>query len=425
MDWNSVISFLEFGFVFSGKTFFRNIHRCPGNVVGVVSGGMIRYEEKKLGTAPCKRFCDREFESELKRLLHAFKTTSVVMDCSGGVDSRLLVTLANAEKIPYTLFVRGWKGCADIIIAEKIASLLHTNLAVLPAEPVENFHSEMLEAVWKEIDGVYPLFEAKQLLDSYTKKNTLERKYNIGGIGGGEYFRTYFCLRNKANTRGIVFSVNGMRSLVSNIIQTDLYERYIPFIQPFLWQKAPVSRMEKHHALYSSQIFPYKSGLLFGCAANYTPLYGPFLEYRFVTGIRNASASEKWFDKIFRKIISRNNSSLAKMKTIYGMSLSDNILYVVKDVFIFSFTFIKRVFSKLIKRKMYKPKKYVVSAENNFEGFKNSEIYHDMKNVLSKSGLLKENVDFESLSVNILERLLVIYFWFVFLEKQGISTGTL
>lgn len=421
IHWNGVISFLEFGFVLSGETFFSSIKRCLKNKIGIVTGDneKIQYIDKnytRLENGSIS-FDDKIFESKIKKLLSAFGEETLLFDCSGGVDSRLLVVLANSLDIPYELFVRGQKNCGDIQIATQIASIVNKKLNILNAKPVEDFSFDYLRSVWEQLDGFYPIFEGKQLLDAGKYKYKLNTKYSFSGVAGDFYFRDYYLLRNGLKHHCMIDIVSLHRSKVS-IINNNLYEKYLSFLHEKFANYFVTDRMEGEFLFASEQFLPYSTGRQFGFVSNYVYLYGPFLEHSFVRVCKKGTIFQKWFDKAFRLIISRNNKRLSKLKTLYGMTLSDDILDIAKDVCIFLLIFAKRIYCKVVKKRMYKPTSFVVSASCNFEEFKKSSIYQEMKSKLLENGLLKNDTSVESLSDKFLDRLLVIYFWLLFLENQ-------
>lgn len=427
----SLISFLEFGFCFSGTTFFNFIKRCSGKIIYHIDiDGVLQQEEKNI-KAINDRFDEKKFAERIISILKAFSTQSdiqdipssysketLVLDCTGGADSRLVIALAQKAKLNFQLFVRGHKDCADIVVAKKIAQLLEKELTICEAKPITDFSLDNLCSLWKKMDGIGSLFDGSQFLDAYKMKKKLGFSYSLGGFAGGEYFRNYVILRRGKKGDLARDLCNFCRTKIQGVNKTD-YEEYESMLNSVIRQNSnSKSKMMANVDLYRHEIFPYRSGSIYSVAARICPSYGPLGENLLAEWAQQLPFYKKWYSLVFRKIISNENTQLANLKTIYNNNLSLSIISLLHDASYDLIVFLKRIYSKIFAKKMYKPNSYYVSATTDCSELKKSIVYEQMIQYICELQIFDEFEYLQTIPDIVLDRLITLYLWGVFFQTK-------
>lgn len=418
IDWNAVFSFLEFGFCYSDLTFFKNIKKCTGDYIYKIENECIHTAQKEYKYGESIKNID-DYIKQLKKILSAFKNEKVLFDITGGTDSRLLVCLAESVGLNYELFVRGHGGAVDIKIAKEIAVLLNRPLHVMEAKAFDEFTEEGFLKLCTELDGMYMPLEGFQLLEAYKNRQQIGCTYNIGGLGG-EYYKTFWVMRNKKVNGRYTNAVFSREKLISDHFYCSIKELYDKYSDSLVTQLdiEDVSKLTTYLNWYRKHLFPKKSGILYGLSSKYTPAYPPLAETVFSSWIYSMPMFDRILKIFYRKIITRECRKLGELPTNTKISLSLRPLKLCNDLLVSFFRFIKRVNSKIFTGKMYSTVAERVSADTDESLLRNSTFLHDVYAVLREKNVLHKNADFSIMSIAMLERYLVIWFWLKKLQIQ-------
>ncbi len=429
LDKNNIVSFLEFGFCFSGSTFFSSVKRCSGQIIyRITDEGVLECQQKEI--KPIKeKFNAQDFSERILTIIRAFTNvieinkeisvpskTKLVIDCTGGYDSRLLIGLASKINLDFDLFVRGHENCADIFVAQKIAQILKKKLIVCEAKPLSDFSLEHLTSLWRQLDGTCSLFDGSQFIDAMKMKKRYGFVYSLGGFAGGEYFRNYIVLRRGKKGTYARSLCNYNRIRVVGINKT-IYQEYQAMIEEVVRSCDATSKMAANVDLYRREIFPNRSGPVYGVSSDLCPAYGPLGENLFAVWAQKLPFYKKWYSIIYRKILYKNKN-LATLSTIYGTNLSLSPISLLHDVALDIVVFTRRVFSKIFTKKMWKPTSFYVSAVTDCSEFKKTDVYQNMISSIDELNIF-DSKNSLLLSVNkVLDRFLLLYLWINFLKKN-------
>lgn len=418
LDWNAVFSFLEFGFCHSNLTFFKDIKKCAGDCIYKIENGCIHTNQKEYKYSESIKNID-DYIKQLKKILSAFKKEKVLFDITGGTDSRLLVCLAESIGLNYELFVRGHSDAVDIKIAKKIAVLLNRPLHVMEAKAFDEFTDESFLQLCTELDGMYMPLEGFQLLEAYKKRQQTGCTYNIGGLGG-EYYKTFWLLRNKKINGSYTNAVFLREKLESDHFYCsikDLYDKYSDTLVAQL-NIEDDSKLTTYLNWYRKHFFPRKSGSLYGLSSQYTPSYPPLAETIFSSWIYSMPISDRILKIFYRKIIARECRKLGYVITNSKTSLSFRPGNLSRDILVSFLTLLKRIGSRVFTGKMYSPDVERVSADTNERLLKNTAFLHDVCAMLQEKHVLLKNIDFSMMNIEQIDRYLVIWFWFTNITHQ-------
>lgn len=415
----SVLQFLEYGFVFGNQTFFYSILRCKGDYYYEFNkscGIKDNIKQITINNSKSKSIFKKKMEKILEAIKKEQKQTGkkLLCDCSGGADSRLIISLAQEVGLDFDLFVRGVPTCADIKVARKIASLLGKKLFELTPVDVKNFSNDNLFRIWRNSDGNYDLFEVDQFIDQYQFKQKKQVLYILGGLAGGEYYRNYRLLRRGKGKEFYYSELDNILRLRIQGVIPHIYEEYRIETDGLLKKIEQKSKNSTNIYYYLNYIFPGSSGILYNIASNYCCNYGPLGESMLA---KQFAAPVHFYKKIlnrwFRSIISKQNIQLAKEKTIYGMTLYNSFFSYFHDFMHSSFVLVKRVWSKIVFHKMYKPSSFTVSAVTNLDSFINTSEYMNMVEEIHKLNIFQSRECILNVSKNYIGRFMVIYYWLI------------
>lgn len=411
IDWNAVFSFLEFGFCHSDLTFFKNIKKCSGDCIYKIENECVHITQKEYKYSESIKNID-DYIKQLKKILSAFKNEKVLFDITGGTDSRLLVCLADSIGLNYELFVRGHDGAMDIKIAKEIAILVNKPLHVMEAKAFEEFTNEGFLKLFAELDGMYMPLEGFQLLEAYKKRRLTGCAYNIGGLGG-EYYKTFWLLRNKKVNGSYTNAVFSRKELVSDGFHYTIKERYSKYNDNLINELGVEDRSKLTTYLnwYRKHFFPRKSGVLYALSSKYTPAYPPLPEMVFSSWIYSMPIADRILKIFYRKVIARECRKLGCITTNPKISLSFRPVNLCRDILVSFLTLLKRLGSRVFIGKMYSTDSGRVSANTNESLLKNTAFLHDVCAVLQKNNILHKDVDFSMMTIELIDRYLVIWFW--------------
>ena len=410
IDWNAVFSFLEFGFCHSNLTFFKNIKKCSGDCIYKIKNECIHITQKECKYKDIKNIDD--YTELLKKVLSAFRKEKVIFDITGGTDSRLLVCLAESIGLNYELFVRGHSRAIDIKIAKEIAALLNKPIHVMEAKAFDEFTDESFLKLFAELDGVYIPLEGFQLLEAYKNRQHNGCTYNIGGLGG-EYYKTFWIMRNKklngSYTNAVIMrkkiNVNVLSEAIRNLY--DVYDKNL--VSRLLIEDC--NKLKTYLNWYRKHFFSRRSGVLYSFSSNYTSAYSPLAEEVFNSWIQNMPIVYRVFKMFYRKIMGKNCPLLTSLLTNTGESLSLKPLKLCRDAFILFFRSFIRIFSRIFTGKMYSSDRESVSACTDYILLRNSSFLENVSIFFKENNVLNKNIDFSNMSIEDIDRYLVIWFW--------------
>ncbi|MEL3901254.1 MAG: hypothetical protein P1P60_00245 [Treponema phagedenis] len=411
IDWNALFSFLEFGFCCSNLTFFKNIKKCTGDCIYRIENDRLHILNKDFKYIKIESI--DTYVKQLKKMLSAFKNEKLLFDITGGTDSRLLVCLAESIGLNYELFVRGHSEAIDIKIAKEIAVLLNKSLHVMEAKAFEEFTSENFLRLFDELDGMYMPLEGFQLLDAYKERQKTGCAYNIGGLGG-EYYKTFWLLRNKKVDGSYTNAVLSRKKLNTNDLHCSIQEVYYKYSNNLInvLDIEDKSKLSTYINWYRKHFFPRKSGALYGIASKYTSCYPPLPECVFYSWVNNMSIKLRMLTRFYCVVITQECPKLNLIRTLSGISLSSYTLKkLLNDIYVISARFIKRAASRFFTGKMYNPFIESVSAVADENSLKDSKFLNDVFCVLQEKKILSNHVNIFNLDIDIINRYLVIWFW--------------
>lgn len=162
----AIADYLTFGFLFGEKTLAAEVQLLPAATILTYSweDGSCRLEPyARLDTAFHPGFQDRDaylaalrqgFNDAVQRTLPGGHQLGLSL--SGGLDSRAILSAIDCTRLPLTTYTLGVQGCADEVIAAKLARLAHTAHQFFPLDqPYLGDYLPNLRQMVALTDGMY------------------------------------------------------------------------------------------------------------------------------------------------------------------------------------------------------------------------------------------------------------------------------
>jgi len=186
---NAVADLIEFDRIFGEKTLVAGIRKTCAEYYYRFCGGKFASFDKKLPSFS-EMSPDIQFDNVLAPILASVQEAKICAVCTGGTDSRVILSGLVAHNISPKLLLTGHSDNPDIPIAQKIADTLKLPLTLVP------FHEQ--EANWLEksfcfLDGGYDVVLGYRHLKKARFVNSEGYVAEFGGVGG-EFYKNNFCL---------------------------------------------------------------------------------------------------------------------------------------------------------------------------------------------------------------------------------------
>lgn len=156
MDPESVIEFLNFGMIYEDRTLFPSIRRIRSDqLISIDSSGSIQVGTKGIPTGIDAAARLSSIPEHFRLLSQSIQNRKVSVDLTGGIDSRLLVSLLHQYGADMELSVVGSPEDEDVQLARKVADKLGLPLHVCMIEEEIDGH---LPELFRLCDGMFDVF---------------------------------------------------------------------------------------------------------------------------------------------------------------------------------------------------------------------------------------------------------------------------
>lgn len=288
--------------------------------------------------------------SFFRDVAHAFEKRKVICALTGGFDSRAVATSINSFK-KTDCFISGDNDkSSEIILAKKTAEAGGYTLKQIRPEYPEIGDTTLLES-WKKNAGFNTNISTSGFRINHFMKVLQSEGYevlldgNSGDMHKEFWFSQEFPFYNKRKSNPRLFYNSRMK-------------KYLPVFGDKI--KSSIEAMEKLELKAMNRLtanINSKSCLLYGWYSDWCRIenssteencpfiYSPLREIEIVRSSYNIAPHDMYMNMILRKIISKADLKVARIKTIYGTTASTEARYIVRDVF----AQFKRYFTQLIR----------------------------------------------------------------------------
>lgn len=412
-NYNSISQFLSFNCIFSEETIIEEIERTQSYNYYV-----FKYDENTLKSkrkdqeGKYKLEAYKSINEYMKDLVYAINGINVYAVITGGSDSRMLISHLNELSDNYNLIISGNEKMKDVEIAKKIARLLEKEIIVID-DKIHFDNINKFEDLIKAGDGVYPFFGRFRLFSKGVFLKGEKADLDINGAGGEFYKNSYlnqdfpFYFGKKINLeRFYKLKINPTKlkeELFTSKIKISLKEMKKRVLSDIT---SDINLTEKKHISYFKiglKVMRYRMITISNSSNAYCDLITPLLESGVLDIAKNKKPWSLELNLFHREETSKANKKLSKVKTDRGLSLSNEIWSIVKDVFI-NYTFLFKVALErfnIIKLKKENVKKESIKTYN--KKFINNAI-----NICKENYILNKEVQINDLSDNLIDKLIAV-----------------
>ncbi|UCH95912.1 MAG: hypothetical protein JSV88_03445 [Candidatus Aminicenantes bacterium] len=416
LNFNAIVGFLHFGFIYFDHTFFENISRIDKNKIIASNQNHEQIIEDK-GLEKINQPIDLDIIDFFKGFYEAVKEKKISFDLTGGTDSRLLVSLMTYLNADFELAVSGIKGHKDIEIARDISHVLKKDFFV-SYHNIEDITDEFLK------DFFY-LTDAQIDLVSYHRKHQLILQRKERGIdvqingAGGSLYKDYWWLQDFPfyhKKRGNIEKLYDLRfePLIyphdqlgdqTKLISQNLRDNTIKKLYEY--------QAETNTQTYDNVSYNYKDqgskGTFVTIGSQILDTYAPLLELDLVRFGFGLKRRKRFFNNFHREIISTYCPIISKIKTNEGVTCSSKISDKLKDLVGYMLDKQKRL-TKQILRKILKKTYFQESPTDPgiFKKVAGLDIFKNQIPLLKEYGIINKDLKIEDMRDNDIGKFLVI-----------------
>jgi len=350
-----VAEFIHWGNLHHNRTFFDRIKKIKGDEI-------ITFNPDEKVRILLKENCSIDYPSSISSLPSYFESISraikhekIVVDITGGIDSRLLVAVMSHYKLDFDLAVSGIKGNEDIRIAEQISFLLKKKLII-------NYHN--LNDLENELNDIFYLTDGLSNVVSYHRPYQLLKQRKGGGYSlsisgaGGEIYKEFswlhdFPFYNKkyTNLNKYYYLRFAPINPNHNLLTGDYHEASIRLKKEIIKEWEDDFLKDTNSQAYDNIYFNYKwpmfAGRFITNNSKIVSCYAPFLELELAKLTYSLPRRERAFNRWHRKWISYFSPVLSMLPTTEGgMTISNRKRVIIPDAVKYFLNRLKRLANK-------------------------------------------------------------------------------
>lgn len=345
LDSDAVAEFLQFGSIYDGKTLFSQIRKIdPDVIVEARSDGATAIFKKPI--ADISEAPSRTLEELLHSLSQSIANEKVSLDLTGGIDSRLLATAFSYFGMPFELAASGVEATEDVEIARKVAYTLQRDFFLTRHAPRHTNWND----VFALSDGLFDLGKSDRPLQLQQDRAARGVTLAVSGAGG-ELFKDFWWLQDfpfYARKKPNLERLYAMRFAPGKPNTGILSERYRAAasmtrarILQAMSQCSVASNTKTYDRIYYGLKMREFAGRFLTNSSKVLPVHAPYLDREAVRVGYNLGASERFFNRYHRRLITRWFPKVARMGTTEGgmsassapKDLSNDLVKYVLDRF--------------------------------------------------------------------------------------------
>jgi asparagine synthetase B (glutamine-hydrolysing) len=431
---NAVIEFLNLGAIHQARTFFDTIKKIHfDEIILFSSSGDMKIINKKLAALDVsKNIMNKEdFLNYFKDMALSLKNNKLSVDLTGGIDSRIMVTLLSHNHLEFETSVAGSDGDPDIEIAKKVAKSINRPLQITSREAY--LDSEKINGLFYFCDGLYDVLNTYSAFKNHQDRKKRDINLIISGVGG-ELFKDFWWLqdfpsysKSRSNIERL-FNTRIAPIKIANSILSDEFKiansQFVPNTLENLRQFIADQNTKTYDKIYYYFKMQTHAGRLITISTNYINSYAPLLEIDLVRYGYHLPRIKRFFNNFHREIITRTNAEVARIETTEGgMSISSESKYLLKDRVIYLKDKSKRLTKKLGQRffkKTFFAEKY--HQNNFFNKVRELEVTKSSLNQMIKYNIINGNTDISMIRDDQLGKIISLGLLLTFLEGNKSNT---
>ena len=352
---SAVAEFIHWGNLHHDRTFFEKIKKIKGDQIITFdsSGTMQLFSKLNCSIDSPSRIVS--FPAYMESVSNAIRDEKIVVDITGGIDSRLLVSALNYYNVDFDLAVSGTENTKDVLIAKVVASRLNKKLLI-------NYHH--LEKIEQELDEIFYITEGLYTIVNYHRPYQLSKMRKEAGYtlsisgAGGEIYKEFtwlhdfpFYSKQKTNFNRYYHLRFCPISPEHNLLTGVYHDASVQLKEKIISEWSNCFLKPTNSQTYDTIYFNYKWPLYMGCfITNNSKLvscYAPLIEMDLAKYTYSLPRRDRVLNRFHRKWISFFSPLLSRIPTTEGgMSVSNEASFVIPDTIKYILNRCKRLANK-------------------------------------------------------------------------------
>lgn len=350
LDFQGIAEFIRMGFCFD-RTYIKGLSILNKRFYIKLVNNEISILPKKISAITNEGTDFYDYFQNLAKTLEGRKT---VCDLTGGVDSRLIVSLMEYSSLDYDVSLSGKKDFIDHIKCLEISEILGKKPVFF--DYCEEFNNNIAQEVYKGSDAQFPILESYR--NYYYDKNLKDSGYYIRLTGGnGELFKDeawakpYYLIPNKKLRLFWKRNCNNFKTISQGL--TDMMLGEIETINNKILQQKTMLEMNKATQTqdnYNYEIIMFYKASNFNIIANNIGLkqYSPLMEYDIARVGFNLNRRKRTAVRFHKEVITKTCPQIAKVKTVKNYTCFNSSLYIIRDYIVNSMLLFESVYRRIM-----------------------------------------------------------------------------
>jgi hypothetical protein len=337
LDPEAVVEFLEFGCIYSGKTFFDRIRKIDADAIAESRpDGSTAFIPKPIPDLSEPAQCC--FEDVLRSFAQSITNQKVSLDLTGGIDSRLLAVMLSYFGLPFELALSGNAEHEDVEIARNVAKGLDRDFFLTPHDPHKTDWTELFSIS----DGLFDLGRSDR--SAQLQRDRAARGVTLAVSGaGGELFKDFWWLQDfpfytrKASNLERLYSMRFAAAKQKTVLVGPRYQDAADGLRKrmlgTLGTLVEPTNTETYDRVYYGLKMREFAGRFLTNSSKFLGVHAPYLDRESVRIGYNLDRSERFFNRFHRRIMTKYSPKIAKMATTEGgMGCSAATFELSKDL---------------------------------------------------------------------------------------------
>ena len=412
---DSICEYLTTGKICFGKTFFESIHTLGSGKTITVDKKKIIIRDKGIGDIDAKSTVD-SLDDFFNKLAYSLSDYRICQALTGGYDSRLIYVCLSKLINDHVAISGNNETSKDVKYASKVAEVNKDTLQIIDTEKPA-FTVDLIDQMMLNNDGIEPFdFDAGIRLCGF--KSELSAYYNLHLTGDGgvlhkdwEWSQDIPFYRKKKSDSKRFYRQRMYYVDISSHIGEKIWDSFMKQEKRFIVE---LDKLSKPMNTQSYDSWYYQVSGNRSVYYNNNPCqdlisYAPLMELDIVRYSYALPRFERFFYNSMRNEMSSKNIEVARLKTNYGTTASNEMLYIIHDVLFQVLEYSRKAY-RLIGRKVLKRNVLVEKVQNwsMEQDLRNSEFTQKAISYAIDAGYLKP-ISIRELSYSEIQRIIHIY----------------
>ena len=412
----ALCEYLSLGSIYFEKTFFAGIRILESTRVIRIRDGIISFLDKGIGDID-RRSDLPSLSDYFSRVAYSISGRKICQALTGGYDSRMVYACMSSKVNDHAAITSNDMANKDVRIASEVAEANGAELEIISI-PKPEYTEDLISSILTEADGIQPLdFESFIRLSTFMRTLAAGHDILLTGDGGvlhkdWEWTQDLPFYRKKKNNPGKFYHQRICFVDISQQLGDAIREAYAGQEERFVNE---LTQIEKTLNTQSYDSWYYRVSGNRKTVYNHTLnsgiiMYAPLLELDAVRYSYALPRFRRFFYNSIRDTISGENIRIARIKTNYGTTASNEGPYLIRDVFYQLGEYIRKAYRlfgrKILNRNVLVNSHTGWSLENEI---RESAIAGKALNYAKGEGLIRQDAGMESLSYELLTRIIHIY----------------